>query len=76
MGLNSLDGIGRWLIFTGIVLVVLGLVIVLFSRLGFFRLPGDIVIARRNFVLYIPIVSSIVLSLILTVILNLIFRRR
>jgi hypothetical protein len=75
MALNSLYGIGRFLIVTGIVLVVFGLAIVLLSRFGFFRLPGDILIERRNFVVFIPIVSSIVLSLILTLILNLIFRR-
>jgi|UniRef100_A0A7V3PS76 hypothetical protein len=73
---DSLTGVARFLIFTGTILVMLGLGILLFSRLGVFRLPGDIVIERRNLVVYIPIVSSILLSLILSVILSLIFRRQ
>lgn len=71
---GSISTIGRFLILTGVVMIFLGAGILVLSRLGFFRLPGDIVIERRNLVVYIPIVSSILLSLILTLILNLIFR--
>ena len=43
------------------------------DRLG--RLPGDIFIQRGNTTIFIPIVTSIVLSLALTIILNLFIRR-
>nr|NIQ93118.1 DUF2905 domain-containing protein [Desulfuromonadales bacterium] len=38
------------------------------------RLPGDIVIERENFRLYLPITTSLLVSVILTVILSLLNR--
>ena len=35
------------------------------------RLPGDLVVKRKNFALYVPIVTSLLLSLVVTVLLNL-----
>ena len=65
---------GRLLIILGIVLVVLGMLWPLITKLGLGRLPGDIVIERENFRLYIPIVTSLIVSIVLTVILWLINR--
>jgi hypothetical protein len=59
----------RFLIILGIVLVALGLLWPLIQRLGLGRLPGDIVIDRPGFTLYLPIVTSIVISVVLTIIL-------
>ena len=64
----------RILITIGIVLVLLGLLWPWLQRLGLFRLPGDIVIERENFRLYIPITSAILISIVLSIILWL-FRR-
>ncbi len=66
--------LGRWLITLGVVLVMLGLLWPWISRLGLGRLPGDIVIERENFRLYIPIVSSLLISIVLSVILWLVNR--
>jgi hypothetical protein len=66
--------LGRWLIALGVVLVMLGLLWPWISRLGLGRLPGDIVIERENFRLYIPIVSSLLISIVLSVILWLLNR--
>ena len=64
---------GKILIIIGIVLVIAGIVIQLSPRLPLFgRLPGDIVVDRGNFRMFIPITTSIILSIILTVILYLI----
>ncbi|MEO0068270.1 MAG: DUF2905 domain-containing protein [candidate division WOR-3 bacterium] len=71
----NLQPIARLLIITGVLLIFAGLFLLLFSRFGCLRLPGDILIQRRNLTIYIPVVSAIVLSLILTLILNLIFWR-
>ena len=49
---------GRLLIILGIVLVALGMLWPLVTRLGLGRLPGDIVIERESFRLYIPIMTS------------------
>ena len=65
---------GRLLIILGIVLVVLGMLWPLITRLGLGRLPGDIVIERENFRLYIPIMTSLIVSIVLSVILWLINR--
>ncbi|WP_234946701.1 DUF2905 domain-containing protein [Thermosipho atlanticus] len=45
------------------------------EKIKLFPLPGDIVIKKKGFVIFIPITSMILLSVILTIILNLIFRR-
>ena len=65
---------GRLLIILGIVLVVLGILWPLVTRLGLGRLPGDIVIERENVRLYIPIMTSLIVSIVLSVILWLINR--
>ena len=58
--------IRRILIVAGIVLVVVGLLWPLLTRLGLGRLPGDIVIERGNFRFYFPLVTSILVSIALT----------
>lgn len=76
----DLGGIGRLLLVAGLVLAAVGLLLMVaphvpgLDRLG--RLPGDIFVQRGNTTIFIPIVSSIVLSVLLTLILNLIFRGR
>lgn len=56
----------RFLIILGIVLVVAGLLWPLFQKIGLGRLPGDIVIERENFRLYLPLGTSILISVVLT----------
>ncbi len=70
-----MHGVARFLILTGVVFVILGVLLMLFPKIPALRMPGDIVIKRDNFVLYFPIVSSIVLSIIITIVLNIIIRR-
>ena len=68
---------GRILIITGVVLLGAGLLLTWApGMLGWFgRLPGDIRIERPSGSVFIPITSSILLSLLLTLIVNLLFRR-
>jgi len=66
--------ISRWLIILGIVLIVVGVLWPWLSKLGLGRLPGDIVIERDNFTFYLPITTSIVVSVVLSVILWLLGR--
>ena len=65
---------GKYLIVIGVVLIIAGLLWIAGERLGLGRLPGDIVIERENFRLYLPIASSIVISVALSVIFWLISR--
>jgi hypothetical protein len=59
---------GRSLITLGIVLVVIGLAWPWLTKLGLFRLPGDIVIERDNFRFYFPITSMIIISVVISLI--------
>ena len=75
----DLSGAGRGLLVAGLVLSVIGALLLLapripgLDRLG--RLPGDIVVERGPVTVFVPLVSSIVISVVLTIVLNLIFRR-
>ena len=75
---HRVDGwdVGRVLIVGGIVLVAAGALVVLLSALGvgLGRLPGDLELRRGNLRVYVPIVSSILVSLVLTLLLNLLLR--
>jgi hypothetical protein len=64
----------RWLIILGVVLIVAGLLWPWLTKLGLGRLPGDIVIERDSFRAYIPITTSIVISVVLSLILWLLNR--
>ncbi len=66
---------GKLLLVTGVVLVVLGLVFVLAGKGVIPRLPGDLSFVKGSTRVYIPLGTSIVLSVVLTIVLNLIFRR-
>ena len=58
--------IQRFLLVAGVVLFAAGLVWPWLSRLGFGRLPGDIVLQRPGFQLYFPIVTCLAVSIVLT----------
>jgi hypothetical protein len=58
----------RWLVTVGVILIVVGLIWPWLARLGFGRLPGDIVIERENFRFYFPITTMILVSLVLSLI--------
>jgi hypothetical protein len=63
------------LIATAIALALLGGALLVASKLGLGRLPGDIVVRRGNFTFYAPIGLMIALSLLLTIVLNVLIRR-
>jgi len=69
-------GLGRLLILFGVVSIVAGLVLLIAPRVPWLgRLPGDVIVERGRFTLYVPIVTSLVVSIVLTILLNLFFRR-
>jgi hypothetical protein len=72
--MTGLDSLGRLLIIGGLVIAAVGLLLLLFNRLGLGRLPGDIFIQRENVTFYFPLVTMLIISILLSVILN-IFRR-
>jgi hypothetical protein len=66
---------GKILLAAAGVLALIGVGLLVASRLGIERLPGDLVIRKGNFTLYAPIGLMIVLSLVATIVLNVIARR-
>ncbi|HWE21845.1 MAG TPA: DUF2905 domain-containing protein [Hyphomicrobiaceae bacterium] len=57
------------LILIGLALVVVGLIWLAGERLGLGRLPGDFVIEREGFRLYIPLMTSLIVSVVLSLLL-------
>lgn len=73
--MNDLGTLGRLLIGIGVLIVIVGALLLLVGRVPFLgRLPGDFRIQRGNFTCFVPIATSIVLSLLLTLLLNLFLR--
>ena len=64
---------GRLLIGLGLVLVAAGLLVTMGLPLG--RLPGDFTIKRGNVSFYLPLATSIIVSILLTLIVTFLGRR-
>ena len=69
-----MESLAKVLLGLAALLALVGGGLLLASKLGLERLPGDIVIKRDGFTLYAPIGLMIVLSIVLTIVLNLISR--
>ncbi|OGO06816.1 MAG: hypothetical protein A2Y73_02545 [Chloroflexi bacterium RBG_13_56_8] len=66
---------GRVLLIVGVLLIVVGLFLTFGSKIPLLgRLPGDLHIQRGRFSLFLPLASSLLVSIILTVLLNVILR--
>jgi Protein of unknown function (DUF2905) len=65
--------VGRLLLVFGVLLVLIGGALMLFGR---FHLPGDLTFKSGNMTIYLPIATSIILSIVATIVLNLVFRQR
>lgn len=60
--------IGKTLMAAGAVIVLVGAVLFLSGKIPWLgRLPGDIMIERKNFTFYFPLATSILLSILLTI---------
>ena len=65
--------VGRLLLVFGVLLVVIGGALILVGR---FHLPGDLTFRSGNVTVYVPLASSVILSIVLTVVLSLGLRQR
>jgi hypothetical protein len=63
---------GKFLVLGGAVLLVLGLLMM--AGFPLFRLPGDFTVRRGPVTFYLPLASSILLSILLTLVM-MFFRR-
>ena len=70
-----MTGLGKALIYLGVLLVVVGLVLSFAGKLPWIgHLPGDISIQRERFSFYFPITTCILISIIISLVLYF-FRR-
>jgi len=69
------SGLGKALIYLGIVLVVVGLVLSMAGKVPWLgHLPGDISIQRERYSFYFPITTCILISIVISLVLYF-FRR-
>jgi hypothetical protein len=57
----------RFLIGLGLVILVVGVLWPMLSRIGIGRLPGDIMFQRGGATFYFPLATSIIVSIVLSV---------
>jgi hypothetical protein len=70
-----MGGLGKTLIYLGLMVVIVGVVISLAGKLPWLgHLPGDIYIQRERFSFYFPLGTCILMSVIITLVLYF-FRR-
>jgi len=70
-----MQDIGKFLVVIGVLTALIGGALLLAERIPWFgRLPGDLVVQRGPLTFYVPIVTSIIVSVVLSLLLNL-FRR-
>lgn len=71
-----MNEMGKLLILAGLLLVGVGLLLFLVGRVPWLgRLPGDLSFRWGNVDVYVPLATSIILSILLTLLLNLFLRR-
>ncbi|MDR3012192.1 MAG: DUF2905 domain-containing protein [Chitinispirillales bacterium] len=66
---------GRFFIMAGAAIIVIGLIFVLSDKIPLGRLPGDLQVGGERFKIYIPIATSILLSIVLTIVVNFFARK-
>ena len=67
--------LGRFLLLAALVLAAVGMLFLVGGALGLGRLPGYLAFRRGNLRVYVPLATSIVLSVVATVAINLLLRR-
>jgi hypothetical protein len=73
---NEIQHIGKVFIILGVIIIAIGGLLLLSGKLPWIgRLPGDILVQKKNFTFYFPLATSILLSLLLTLIFWLLGKR-
>jgi hypothetical protein len=73
---EGLQYIGKFLLVFGVIIIAIGGLLLLSGKIPWLgRLPGDIMIQRKNFTFYFPLATSILLSILLTILFWLLRKR-
>ncbi len=74
--MSGFGPLGKMLILLGVFIILIGILLVIGEKIPWIgRLPGDIIIRKKNFTFYFPIVTSILISILLTLLFAL-FRKQ
>jgi len=73
---DSTEYLGKMFLIIGLVLSLIGGIILVSGRIPWLgRLPGDIMIQRKNFSFYFPLATSILVSILLTLLFRFLGRK-
>ncbi len=62
-----MGALGKLLIVLGVFIILVGLFLLIGEKIPWMgRLPGDIIIRKKNFTFYFPLATCILISIILT----------
>ena len=67
--------VGRFLVVAGTVILLLGILFMAADKLPLGRLPGDFHLGSGRFKIYIPLATSLLISIALTLIINFFSKR-
>ncbi len=68
----SLQPFGKILIVIGIIIIVIGILFMYGIKIPFIgKLPGDIIVKKKNFTFYFPLTTLIIINLLLLLIFRL-----
>jgi hypothetical protein len=74
--IDPLMQMGRFLVLVGVLVILAGLVLMFVGKIPYIgRLPGDIIIQKKNFTFYFPLATSILLSIFLSLLFWILSRR-
>ena len=66
---DGIQYIGKFLIILGMIIITVGGLFLLSGKISWLgKLPGDIIVQKKNFTFYFPLATSIILSILVTVI--------
>lgn len=73
---NLFSNTGKLFILIGVLFILVGVFIIFSPRIPYFgKLPGDVYIKRGNFTFYMPLATSLVISLVFTLILTILSKK-
>ncbi|BDU51278.1 DUF2905 domain-containing protein [Haliovirga abyssi] len=68
-----MEGIAKVLIVIGTIIFMLGAILFLFDKVPFIgKLPGDLMIKTKAIKIYIPLTTTVILTVLVTIIINII----
>jgi uncharacterized protein HemY len=73
---DGIHYVGKLLIVLGVIVIAIGGLLLFSGKIPWIgRLPGDILIQKKNYTFYFPLATSIIISVIITLVFWLLGRR-